>query len=78
MTQQEFKKGNLMFSGKCESKENLEQKISEKIYYNSKIHLTMFELNRGVQWFYLVNHKGINRKKIVRLDSKGMFKYRYL
>lgn len=78
MTTKKFKEGNLIFSGSTENKTDLEQKISEKIYYNSKIHLTMFLENRGVKFFYLVDCKGeIKRKKVVRLDKKNNFQYRY-
>lgn len=78
MTLTEFKKGTLIFSGTCENKTDLEQKISKKVYYNSKVNLTMFELNRGVKYFYLVNFKGeIQQTKVIRLDSKNKFQYRY-
>jgi hypothetical protein len=79
MTTQEFKKGTLIFSGTCKGKGDLEQKLSQKVYYNSKLNLTMFSLNRGIQYFYLVNYKkGINQKKVATINEKsGKFQYRY-
>tara|TARA_R110000744_G_scaffold229881_6_gene348022 strand:+ start:925 stop:1164 length:240 start_codon:yes stop_codon:yes gene_type:complete len=74
----DFKKGNLMLSGNCKTKEELEKKISERIYYNSKVHLTMFEENKGLKWFFLVDFKGeIKQQKIIKIDKKGNFQYRY-
>lgn len=79
MNTKEFKKGTLIFSGSTENKTDLEQKISKRIYYNSKINLTMFLENRGIKFFYLVNSKGeIQQKKVVRLDTKSNFQYRYI
>jgi hypothetical protein len=78
MKTSEFKKGTLVFSGDCENITDLEQKLSKKVYYKSKVNLTMFALNRGVKYFYLVNFKGeIQQTKIIRLDSKNKFQYRY-
>jgi hypothetical protein len=79
MTTQDFKKGTLIFSGTCKGKEDLEQKLSQKVYYNSKLSLTMFAVDKGVQWFYLVNYKGdINQKKVATINEKsGKFQYRY-
>lgn len=74
-----FKEGTLVFSGYVENSEQIAQKLSEKVYYNSKLSLTMFKTERGVNWYYVVNYKGeIQQNKVVRQDKKGKFQYRYL
>jgi hypothetical protein len=78
MKLQDFKKGILILSGQCENTEDLTQKISSKVYYNSKMNLTMFSENNGVKFFYMVNFKGeINQNKIVRVDANNKYQYRY-
>lgn len=75
----QFKKGRLVFSGYAEKSEEIAQKLSEKVYYNSKLSLTIFKQERGVNWYYVVNHKGdVQQSKVVRQDKNNKFQYRYL
>ena len=65
-TQSEYKKGKLLYSFNAKDKEDAEQKISKEVYYTSSKTLTMYSLNRGIKYFYLVNAKGeINRNVII-------------
>lgn len=57
MTQKEFKAERLVFSFNAKDIEEAKNKISEKIFYNSTIHLSMFELNKGYKYFHLYNYK---------------------
>lgn len=57
MTQAEFKKLKLQFSFSAKDIEEAKEMVSKKVYYNSKIDFTMFETNRGYDYFYLVNFK---------------------
>lgn len=65
-TQTGFKKGKLLYSFNAENKEEAEKKISENVYYNSPKTITMYSLNKGFMYFYLVEpKKGINRNVII-------------
>ena len=77
MTQKEFKTYKLIGSFTAENIEAAKEIISEKVYYNSKINFTMFELNKGYEYFYFINYKGEIKRDTILCRNKNKYQLRY-
>jgi len=79
MTLKDFKKGMLIMSGTCKDKEDLALKISNRMYFDSKLDLLGFKESRGTKFFYLVDYKGnVKKDSIAIIGKNNKFQFRYL